>query len=151
MFKNTYRHLGFTLIEIMIVVAIVGILAAIAYPSYVESIKRSNRSEAKSELTDAAQRLQRCYTAYSKFNDSVNCTVYKQLTTGDSKITARGSGYYEITFDTNPAVTATTYKLTAKPIKAPQTNDTKCKEISISQDGQKSAKDSSGNSNDNCW
>jgi type IV pilus assembly protein PilE len=41
---------GFTLMELMIVVAIVGILAAIAYPSYSEYIKKARRAEAKALL-----------------------------------------------------------------------------------------------------
>lgn len=50
---------GFTLIELMIVVAIIGILAAIAYPSYQEYVKKTKRVEAQSELVDIASRLQR--------------------------------------------------------------------------------------------
>jgi type IV pilus assembly protein PilE len=48
------RAHGFTLIELMIVVAIVAILAIIAYPSYSQYLRRSARAEAQSYLTDVA-------------------------------------------------------------------------------------------------
>jgi type IV pilus assembly protein PilE len=116
------KILGFTLIEMMITVAIIGIIAAIAYPSYMASVRKTNRAEAKTELMDIAQRLQRCYTTYGKFNpDNDRCSVYVKLTAGDSKITTRGDGYYDITISNN---TATTYTLTATAVKAPQLDDT---------------------------
>lgn len=48
-----HRTKGFTLIELMIVLAVVGILAAIAYPSYTESIFKSRRADAKAALMQA--------------------------------------------------------------------------------------------------
>jgi type IV pilus assembly protein PilE len=60
---------GFTLIEVMIVVAIVGILAAIAYPAYTEQIRRSKRSEAQTAILEVAQFLQRYYAAKNTFSD----------------------------------------------------------------------------------
>ena len=50
-----HPHKGFTLIEVMIVVAIVGILAAIALPSYNEYIRRGHRAEARAALLQGAQ------------------------------------------------------------------------------------------------
>ena len=44
------KNKGFTLIELMIVIAIVGILAAVGYPSYVSHVKKANRAELQVEL-----------------------------------------------------------------------------------------------------
>ena len=57
------QHRGFTLIELMIVVAIVGILTAIAYPSYAEYIRRGHRADARAGLLQAQQYLERASTA----------------------------------------------------------------------------------------
>jgi type IV pilus assembly protein PilE len=59
---------GFTLIEVMIVVAIIGILAAIAYPSYTEYVRRGRRAEAQTALLETAQFMQRFYAANNRYD-----------------------------------------------------------------------------------
>lgn len=59
---NIKSHRGFTLIELMIVVAIIGILASIAYPSYVSSILKGRRAEGRTALTDLLQQQERYLT-----------------------------------------------------------------------------------------
>jgi len=55
-------QLGFTLIELMVVVAIIAILAAIAYPSYASHMRKGRRAEAQAYLMDLAQRQQQYFT-----------------------------------------------------------------------------------------
>lgn len=55
---NKKTQQGFTLIELMLVVAIVGIVVAIAWPNYQEYLTRSKRAEAQAYLMDLAQRQQ---------------------------------------------------------------------------------------------
>jgi type IV pilus assembly protein PilE len=67
---KTFRttHQGFTLIEVMIVVAIIGILSAVAFPSYTAYVQRSHRAEAKNYLQSVAQRLEQNYTLSGRYN-----------------------------------------------------------------------------------
>lgn len=58
---------GFTLIEIMIVVAVVAILGAIGYPSYLDSVRKGWRAEARTALMQEMQQQERFYTQRGKY------------------------------------------------------------------------------------
>lgn len=58
MASRPYIQRGFTLIELMVVVAVVAILSTIAYPSYSEYLQRSRRAEVQSLLQDIALKQQ---------------------------------------------------------------------------------------------
>ena len=53
---------GFTLIELMIVVAVIGIIAAIAYPSYQDQVMSTRRGDAQGALMAFASSMERYYT-----------------------------------------------------------------------------------------
>ena len=65
---------GFTLIELMIVIAIVGILSAVAFGFYGDNVIASNRSEARSTLTEVAGSLEKCRSLYGSYNAAA-CNV----------------------------------------------------------------------------
>ena len=69
---------GFSLIELMIVVAIIGILAGIAFPSYQESIRKANRTDAQTELLQFSAALERQYVRTGNYTSILNdstCTA----------------------------------------------------------------------------
>jgi type IV pilus assembly protein PilE len=69
---------GFTLIEMMIVVAIIGILASIAYPSYRESVLKGRRAEGRAALADLLQQQERYMTqrnVYLSFTNASGTTA----------------------------------------------------------------------------
>jgi type IV pilus assembly protein PilE len=97
---------GFTLIELVVVIAIVGILAAIAIPSFSESIHKSRRSEAVASLGDLQLKQERWrsnHTAYGTLDEVANTTA---------ALYNAAQSYYSFSVTGN---TATGYTLTATP------------------------------------
>lgn len=136
---------GFTLIELMVVVAIVGLILGIAIPSYSNQVVRARRTEAAKELIAYA-------AAEERFN--TNCNSYTSSLTGaqasctglGAASTTSENGYYTISV----AATPTTFTLTATPTATGgQSRDTKCLSLSITNTGTKTVS-GSGNAA-KCW
>jgi type IV pilus assembly protein PilE len=98
---------GFTLIELMIVVAIIGILAAIAYPSYQNQIRKSNRAAAQAVLMDGANKQQFYLSSQREYAD----TLAKLNITPPTDVTR----WYDITVAANNGATPPTFIFTATP------------------------------------
>jgi type IV pilus assembly protein PilE len=101
---------GFTLIELMVVVAIIGIIAAIAYPSYSGYIANTYQAQAAADLKLCALALDRYYSndfTYLAADTNNVCTL---VSPGDA---ATGSEQYNITYVT---LTANNYVIKATPV-----------------------------------
>lgn len=130
------RAQGFTLIELMVVVAIVAILASIAYASYQNQVMKTRRAAATTCLQERAQFMERYYTTNMTYAGAPNPAQCADI-----------ANHYTIAF--SGGVTATAYSLTATPQGVQATRDTGCGTLSINQNGLR-GKTGSGTV-DECW
>jgi type IV pilus assembly protein PilE len=142
--NRTWSRAGFTLIELMIVVAIVAILAAIAYPAYTNYIVKTRRVAAASCLSEYANYMERYYTTNLRY-DKDAASKDNVLPSLDCASTTRTGNYYDYDFG---KPTVSDYTLTAKP-KGAQAVDTKCGTLTLDQTGKR--KVSGTDTVDRCW
>lgn len=125
---------GFTLIELMVVVAIIAIFAAIAIPSYSKYIVASHRTEAQAAMLNLAQFLE------SKYNASFSYPAVADIPTA-LKSPANVTTYY--TLSVNVANSSQTYTITATPTNVQ--SDSVCGTLTLKEDGTKTP------STSGCW
>lgn len=125
---------GFTLLELMIVVAIVAILAAIATASYSQYVVKSRRAAAASCLLERAQLMERYYTTRLTYVGAAAPAACEGLT-----------NFYGVQFSGDP--TARAYVIQAVP--TTRQVDAKCGTLSIDQRGTRGATGTDGPSK--CW
>ena len=119
---------GFTLIELMIVVAIVGILSAIAYPSYAEYIRKGHRADARAGLLQAQQWLERASTATG---------VYPTVLPANLTWAADTAKRYTIGFQAGNDNSSFTLVATRKAATAQATD--RCGDFTVTNTGTRSA------------
>ncbi|AJD47073.1 fimbrial protein pilin [Isoalcanivorax pacificus W11-5] len=125
-------EMGFTLIELMLVVGIIAVLAAFAYPSYQDHVERGRLSDARVLLADAATRLERCYSARGTYT---GCNV---------GITNSASGIYEL------EVSAQDNAYTIKANRVKITGANQCGKLTLTQAGVQNVEGASWDAA-RCW
>jgi type IV pilus assembly protein PilE len=139
---------GFSLIELMIVVAVVAILATLATANYRSYMLRTNRTEGRIALMQIQSAQERYYLQNNQYATTM-ATVVAPATAGGlgvTSLTAGGvtpNGYYTISFS---AAAANTYTVQAVATGAQANDKAACLTLTINDQGVRTPADSTG-----CW
>lgn len=134
------RQSGFTLIELMIVVAVVAILAAIAYPAYLSYVQKARRSDAMDALAKVRIEEEKWRANHTSFTEDITNLGFSN-TTGNTR-----EGYYTVSITASSA-TGTDFTATAVPVAGgPQDGDS-CGTFVVNRAGP----DYSGTADASCW
>jgi len=127
---------GFTLIELMIVLAVLSIIVAVGYPSYQEHVKKSHRAEGMGQLLELADRMERAYSDSGTYPTDIS-EVYVATT---------DNGFYTLSIVTANNIS---FIVSAAPTSLGGQDKDKCKTFTLTSLGQKSISGSVPNSQ--CW
>jgi type IV pilus assembly protein PilE len=135
--KMTNRQNGFTLIELMVVVAIIGILASIAVPAYTDYVKKGKASEAPGVLADLRIKMEQCYQDTRDYSNAA-CDAF----------CAPVSGAVNFTYACTGTRDATNYTITATGVSAKGMAGFS---YSVDQNNVKKSKYDGGSEVTGCW
>lgn len=127
--KKAVKNNGFTMVELLVVVAIISILTLIAFPAYQDQMRKTRRSDAKVALTELANLQEKFFSNNQRYTATV---------TGSP-----GLGYPEFSREryyrlSGAAPSNTTYTLTATAVSpGPQAGDTNCLTMTLDHNGNR--------------
>jgi type IV pilus assembly protein PilE len=140
------KNSGFTLIEVMVVVAIIAIVATIALPSYQEYVAKTRRAEAAGLLLEGAQALERYYSANGSYlsPDDTLAAVFP------TQVPINGAAYYTIAATGTP--TRSTFTLRATRVAGGVMDGDACGDFQVDQAGQRTLNaNDAGKGVAECW
>ncbi len=112
---------GFSLLELLAVLAIIGVLYAMVMPQYRQHVLRSSRTEGQALLVDAAARQARHYAQHQHHITATSALGELQLPFGENGEVRSNNGLYRLTSEPGDGG----YRLRAEPL-GPQRSDTAC-------------------------
>lgn len=142
--RSKRRSGGFTLIELMIVVAVVAILATIAYASYRDQVIKSRRAAGAACLQERAQYMERYYTTWLSYDPPAPAPA-AAIGQCDNEV----SPHYQVSI-VGGTLGAKTFTLQAVPQGAQATGDTKCGTLTLTAKGVRGESGTATSAND-CW
>jgi type IV pilus assembly protein PilE len=151
---------GFTLIEVMIVVAIVAILAAVAYPSYTRYVARSHRNQLKVQLASAQQWLERVYADSYRYDKNAAAAaidgdkgLFALQAFSSSPPSGEGKQQYKLSLSV-PDAAGQTYIITAEAVDGGVMKEDECGNPTVTNTGIKGVVEDTATVTDpvaTCW
>jgi len=143
--ENVRQKNGFTLVELLIVVAIIGILYTVAMPAYTEQMERSRRADIQQVMLQHGAVLERIYSRNGgypdAFNGAVNTDFYSFSYVASDRVPGAAAN---VDFKNRQ------FTLTATPKSTSAQKGDRCGALAIKQDGTQSAT-KGGFAVTNCW
>lgn len=150
---NPALRTGFTLLELMIVVAIIAIIARVAFTTYTRSVTKSRRIAAEVCLASYASYLERFYTTNLRYDqdssgNAMNNAALSAVNMPCANATTGTGQYYTYSFPAGYP-TQSTYQIQAVPTATQSSLDSQCGTLSVDQTGTHYV--STSTSVSTCW
>lgn len=140
---------GFTLIEMLIVLAIVGVLVAIAIPSYETSFSKGRRADGRAFALDLAAREEEYFLRHHRYTSEL------EAETGLNNSPLSQAGFYRGSVSACAGgKLADCFQVSVSALNVQRSSDLACVTLTITNTGQRGSSDSAGNVSDKgarCW